>query len=194
MARGPLPDPNARRRNAPTIPTTSLPATGRKGRAPAVPEPYSLKKAGRAWWTAAWKTPQSTNWDAGAIFSVARRATLEDDLAILDRFDHFDIAELLGMEENETIRQLQFVIGRLKSMAGGRIAVMREMRELDMKLGLNPEALAKLRWTIVEEADGATTATAEPKSKAKGKKKDSPRPTDRRARLTALPGGRAAAS
>jgi hypothetical protein len=37
MPRGPLPDPNAIRRNKPTIPTTDLPADGRQGPAPEPP-------------------------------------------------------------------------------------------------------------------------------------------------------------
>jgi hypothetical protein len=74
---GPLPSPNARRRNAPTIPTTDLPAEGRKGRAPACP--YKLGKAGAAWWRWAWKLPQACGWSPGDLYVVARRARLEDD-------------------------------------------------------------------------------------------------------------------
>lgn len=150
MPPGPLPKPNARRRNAPTIPTTNLPAGGRKGRPPKVPEPYELREAGQKWWRWAWATPQASAWDPGALYTLARRASLEDDLAALDLADRFDLAELLDVdEENEVVRRLEFVLGRLKSMAGGRLSVMKEIRELDGRLGLNPEALAKLRWTIV---------------------------------------------
>ena len=187
-ARGPLPDPNSRRRNAPTIPSTSLPAEGRKGRAPAVPGEYALAKAGRAWWVAAWKTPQAANWDTGAMYVVARRASLEDDLAILDHFEPFDLAEFLGIPPDEALRNLEFIIGKLKSMAGGRLAVMKEMRELEAQLGLGPKAMAALRWIIVESKE-ETAGTSKPKSGG-GKKK--PKAIDRRARLTALPGGRAA--
>lgn len=122
MPPGPIPDPNARRRNAPTISTTALPSSGRKGRAPGVPKPYRLLPAGRAWWTAAWKRPQAVAWELGSfIDTVARRAILEDDLAAVPRSDT-----------------------RL------RLAVMREMRELDTVLGLNPKGLATLRWSIVD--------------------------------------------
>lgn len=147
---GPLPNRQRRRRNPPAIPTTNLPVGGRGGRVPAVPEAYPLKKAGRAWWKWAWKTPQAAAWDTGSIYTVVRRAQLEDDLALIDHFDPFDLAELLGMDdENKAVRELAFIIGRLKGLAGGRIAILKEMRELDNKLGLNPEALAKLRWKIV---------------------------------------------
>lgn len=164
---GPLPDPNRRRRNAPTIPTTDLPVMGRKGPAPKVPAAYILDSAGAAWWKWAWKLPQACSWDEGALYAVARRAQLEDDLVALElggRME-FDLEELLGMdEEKEILRSLKFVIGRLKSMAGGRVGIMKEMRELDNKLGLNPEALAKLRWKIV--ADEAPGQAARPKISA----------------------------
>lgn len=81
MPRGPLPSPTRRRTNAPTIPTTVLPAAGRKGSIPKVPAHVVLGDAGRAWWRWAWRTPQAAGWDAGALMAVARRAWLEDQLA-----------------------------------------------------------------------------------------------------------------
>jgi hypothetical protein len=146
-----LPNPNSRRRNAPTISTTSLPADGRKGRAPKPPESAQLQKAGAAWWKWAWSTPQSAAWDSGALYAIARRAQLEDDLAALDLVDDFDLAELLGLEDNDMLRSLERVIGRLKGSSGGRVALMREMRELDKRLGLDPKAMAELRWKIAED-------------------------------------------
>ena len=53
---GPLPTDDKRRRNAPTIPTTKLPAAGRKGRVPKVPPAYTLGDAGAAWWKWAWRS------------------------------------------------------------------------------------------------------------------------------------------
>lgn len=158
MARGPLPDATARRRNPPTIPTTSLPAGGRKGRPPSPPTGVELRKAGKAWWRWAWTTPQAASWDTGSRYTVARRAELEDDLAILDRFDPDDLASILGMPEDEAVEQLSFIIGRLKAMAGGRLAILREMRELDKTLGLNPKALADLRWKIIDETEAQRAA------------------------------------
>lgn len=156
---GPLPNEKARRRNAPTIPTTDLPASGRKGPAPKAPAAYPLKTAGKAWWKWAWSLPQACAWDDGSLYVAARRASLEDDLAALDHFDEFELGDLLGLDdEHKMLRELGSIIGRLKGMATGRTAVMKEMRELDNKLGLNPEALAKLRWKIVD--DGETKAKA----------------------------------
>lgn len=157
---GPLPKPDARRRNKPTIPTTDLPAQGRKGSAPKCP--YPLAKAGSAWWKWAWKLPQAAAWDDGALYAVARRAQLEDSLAALEFVDEFDLGALLGMDDNETIRQIQFVVGRLKAAAGGSTSLMREMRELDNRLGLNPKALSDLRWRIVDDAKPAAPVAPAP--------------------------------
>src|ERR1041384_1368966 len=85
---GPLPDPKRRGRNAPTIPTTELPSSGRPGDAPQPPETYELGKAGQAWWTWAWTLPQACAWDDGALYVAARRAQLEDDLLSFDEVDH----------------------------------------------------------------------------------------------------------
>lgn len=167
MPRGPLPAAQKRRRNPPTIPTTSLPVSGRKGRPPACP--YPLKRAGREWWKWAWTLPQTAAWDKGSMYALGRRAALEDDLATLDEFDHLDLAELLGMEDNDAMRQLGFLIGRIKGLAGGRISILKEMRELDKRFGLDPKALAENRWKIVE--DEPTEAAKPPAPKRSGKKR-----------------------
>lgn len=186
---GPLPDPKSRRRNAPTIPTTELPAAGRQDDPPATPDAYSLGEAGRAWWDWAWHLPQACAWDDGALFVAARRATLEDDLAAIGACeDEFYVEELLSEiadaddRRNELAkagRNLDWLIGRLKGLAAGRLAVMKEMRELDNKLGLNPEAMGKLRWKIVD-ADGAEQPAPE---RPKAKKNRS----SRRGRLSVVP-------
>ena len=91
---GPLPDPNARRRNAPTIPTTNLPASGRHGPVPKVPKWVELGAAGKGWWAWAWKTPQAAGWSDGNIPMVAQRASLEDDLASLAEVEGLDFADV----------------------------------------------------------------------------------------------------
>lgn len=128
---GPLPTPNPRRRNAPTIPTTSLPAGGRQGDPPESPLP--LEARGLAWWDWAWSTPQAAAWDAGALYVIARRASLEDDggLAPASR--------------------------------------LREMRELDDRLGLTPKGMAALRWRIVDDGTpDAKPAAAKRPAAARG--------------------------
>jgi hypothetical protein len=189
MARGPLPDPNARRRNAPTIPSTSLPAGGFDGDIPDPPESYTLLGPGAAWWTWVWRTPQAAAFDAGSLYALARRASLEDDLFLLEQADEFDLSDLLNIgEEREALMRLEFFIRKLKALAGGKMAILKEARELDKRFGLDPKAIAENRWQIVDEQ--LSLEPPEPKV-AKGTKK-AVKPDDRRARFTALPGGRAA--
>lgn len=167
MPPGPLPAANARRTNTASIPTTRLPAGGRKGRPPNPPEGYNFAEAARNWWKWAWGTPQACAWDAGARYAVARRAQLEDSLAALDRFDPgalegFFADFRVGSDLGDALGELGEIIGRLQSLAGGRLAVSREMRELDKRLGLDPKALAELRWVIVADE----TPAAKPKPSA----------------------------
>lgn len=150
--RGPLPSGTAIRRNKPTIPTAKLPASGRKGQVPKPPALYELGPKGADWWAWAWKTAQACGWDDGTLFVVARRATLEDDLHALEHID-IDLEFLCGEEPNEAMRNLQFLIGKIKALAGGKMSILREMRELDGKLGLTPKGLADLRWTIIDDAE-----------------------------------------
>jgi hypothetical protein len=149
---GPLPDGNARRRNAPTIPTTNLPAGGFTGPRPEVPDPVELRDAGLAWWTWAWRTPQAAAWDAGSHQIIARRASLEDDLVAIHLVRGLDYLELA---EDDTSAAIRAAIARVSAMATGRLAITKEMRELDDRLGLTPKALAALRWKIVDDAPAA---------------------------------------
>lgn len=151
---GPLPDPNRRRRNAPTIPTTNLSAAGRTEPAPAVPSWCELGAAGEAWWAWAWATPQALAWgtNVGMESWVARRASLEDDLAALHAVEGIDFAELGADQPDREFRQ---VVQRVAAMATGRLSILKEMREMDDRLGLTPKGFAALRWTIVPAADEA---------------------------------------
>lgn len=151
--RGPLPKSadERRRRNQPTIPTTKLPARGRKGRAPNPPQWVELGEAGTAWWSWAWRTPQAAAWSIGDHPALARRASLEDDLAGIRQVDNLDIAELLRIDPDDRSKELEFIIRSLHSLAANKLAIAREARELDDRFGLTPKALAALRWTIVEE-------------------------------------------
>lgn len=145
---GPLPQPARRRRNAPTIPTTVLPAGGRTDPAPRLPGFVKLGKAGRAWWKWAWSTPQAAAWALGHEGVVARRASLEDDLDALARVDGIDLGDLI--HDEDAALTVKSVVQRLASLATGRLALVREMRELDDRLGLTPKAMAQLRWSIAD--------------------------------------------
>ena len=156
MPRGALPDPNHRHRNAPTIPTTDLPAGGRKGKTPRVPSWVALGKEGKAWWRWAWSTPQACAWSEVAHSdTVARRASLEDDVARTAQVEGLDLLEAL---DGETFQSLKLLIARLSSLATSRLNLFKEMRELDDRLGLSPKGMAALRWTIVESPVEATTS------------------------------------
>lgn len=154
MARGPLPSPDAIRRNAPTIPTTALPASGRKGVAPAPPFGLDLGAEGSAWWSWAWSTPQAAGWSTGDEYLIARRASLEDDLASLAAVEGLDCGSLDGADD-----ELRKLVQRIAALATGRLQIMREMREIDDRLGLTPKGLAALRWKIVDDSSTPTTGT-----------------------------------
>lgn len=145
---GPLPNPQRRRTNAPTIPTTNLPAGGRHAPAPKVPRWVKLGKSGRAWWAWAWRTPQAAAWAAGHEVFVARRASLEDDLSALEDIRGLDFDVLLGASASEA-RQ---AVARVAALATSRLSVLKEMRELDDRLGLSPKGMAALRWQVVADA------------------------------------------
>lgn len=161
---GPLPNAARRRRNTATIHTTNLPAAGRTARAPRVPATYTLGKPGRSWWRWAWSLPQATKWDDGTLYAAARRAQLEDELAALDFTDRLDLEDLLAGANPEAIKRAEWAISTLKRSASGSVSLMKEMRELDKRLGLDPKALAELRWTILDEdeAPAQTSAAAAP--------------------------------
>jgi hypothetical protein len=157
-ARGPLPTANPRRRNAPTIPTTNLPAGGYTGEIPDCP--YDLAAAGTAWWEWAWRTPQASAWDPGSLYALARRAQLEDDVAALGFTDEFDLTDLLAGADIEAVHRVEFALATLKRSATGKLAIEKEMSALDDKFGLTAKGLAALRWTIVPDVGQAIAPTA----------------------------------
>lgn len=166
MAPGPLPTEDPLRNNAPTIPTTKLPAGGFTGKAPRVPKSYELADAGKAWWRWAWKTPQAAAWSSGDTYALARRASLEDELAAIGSIPEVDVAEVLAAaisadgdpdEMRKVSDALEWLLSALQKAAGPANAVRREMRELDDRFGLTAKGMAQLRWKIV---------AAEPAAKA----------------------------
>ena len=150
--RGPLPNPDRRRRNAPTIPTSSLPASGRPGLPPKVPGWLTLGTAGKAWWRWAWSTPQAAGWSEGDMVTVGHRAQLEDDLTAKQRLD------LSGVQLDQDVKD---AIRDLAGLASGRLQILRECRELDGRLGLTPRGLADLRWKIVDDAPAPPAGRAD---------------------------------
>jgi hypothetical protein len=164
---GPIPKAEGKkaRRNKPTIPTTLLPVSGRKGPIPTLPRSAGLGDRGKAFWRWAWRTPQASAWDDGVVPFLIRRCQLEDDLdALGGGLDLlFDPVPLDSADVAEWLKGIQSLVRLLRRMAGGSLRYMKEMTDLDDRLGLNPRALAQLRWTIVddppEEAAAPTTGT-----------------------------------
>ncbi|MGE3795100.1 MAG: hypothetical protein AB7I38_14395 [Dehalococcoidia bacterium] len=177
---GPLPDPNRRRRNAPTIPSVDLPAGGFKGRTPKPPAWLKLGSAGLAWWKWAWHTPQAARWAGGGFdVVIARRAQLEDDLAALDTVDMPDLDELIQVAgELAEPGDLKILISRLAALTSGRLAIAQKMLDIEDRLGLTPKGLETLRWRIVDTSkDDAPTTSGSPEPGVT-------RIDERRARLT----------
>lgn len=161
--RGPLPTRNPRRRNKPTIPTTNLPVSGRQGAAPAVPSWVTLQKAGLSWWRWAWATPQACAWgdSVGQESIVARRAQLEDMVAALNDVRGLDFDDLrLDDTDFKNSAEVKAAVRTVVALATGHLQLMKEMRELDDRLGLTPKGMEALRWKIVAdpEPDAGTPA------------------------------------
>lgn len=155
---GPLKNPRARRRNKPLVPTPNLSAAGREGPSPRPPAAYALGKAGKAWWTWAWKLPQACAWSDGDVYALARRASLEDDLVALQAVEGLDFLELMDIE---SLRGVRTAIQRVAALATGRLQIIKEMRELDDRFGLTAKAMAALHWSIAEPTAPAATPTPE---------------------------------
>jgi hypothetical protein len=173
--RGPLGKPAAqrRRRNKPTIPTRSLPAGGFAGPYPRLPKGVELGEAGRIWWRWAWRTPQAAAWDAGTHVALARRASLEDDLAALERVDGIDVGYALSLvregEARKAIIELEWVVRNLARLAGGKLAVCSKMLDLDRQFGLTTRSFYDLHFEIVPDVE------AKPEPAATGEAPSGPR-------------------
>jgi len=78
---GPAPKPDAerRRRNASTFEWTLLPAEGRSGPAPELPDLRSWSLSTIAWWEDLWSCPQAVAWDQTGR-TLVRLAILFDDM------------------------------------------------------------------------------------------------------------------
>lgn len=149
---GPLPNRDSIRRNAPTIPTTRLPVSGRKDPPPTPPTWMVLGEHGLAWWQWAWTTPEACGWSGSLVDIAAQRAMLVDDLAALDHVDSLDQAEIFDALLDEARDRLKDLFRRLAGLAGGRIQVVRAMGLLDVQLGLGAKNLAALRWEIYDDS------------------------------------------
>lgn len=108
-----------------------------------------LGRAGLAWWDWAWRTPQACGWSSGDDGLIGRRASLEDSVAATAIKEFDDI--LPALVNVEDFREVRVIVGHLASLVSGRLALYREQREIDDRLGLTPKGLAALRWKIVSD-------------------------------------------
>lgn len=116
---------------------------------PRVPANVRLGKAGKTWWRWAWSTPQAAAWDVGSVQAVARRASLEDDLATIGEVESLDALDALSASE-ALPDELRTLIRKLAALSTGRLQILKAMTDLDDRLGLSPKAAAALRWKFVE--------------------------------------------
>jgi hypothetical protein len=69
----------------------------------------------------------------------------------LPEAQNLDVAELLKTDPDDRSDLIEFTIRKLHALAGNKLAIAKECRELDDRFGLTPKAMAALRWRIVEE-------------------------------------------
>lgn len=130
---GPAPKPDAERlrRNAPTFGWVELPADGREGPIPDLPDPqpWMVEKGGwpvatRAAWKRLWEKPQATQWDQDGT-TLHGWALLHASMAI----------------------------------NGVTSAGLGELRSIEGLHGLSPKAMVQLRWRVTGDTGNATLAT-----------------------------------
>lgn len=89
------------------------------------------------------------------LYTVARRATLEDVVSTLEGIEDFDLEDFMARNPVEAVRQLKWMLETLKAAAGGVLAVSREMRELEAQLGFGAKSMAALGWKPEEKPKGS---------------------------------------
>jgi hypothetical protein len=112
-----------------------------------VPKGVVLGAAGKCWWSWAWSTPQAAAWDLGSHMAVATRALLEDHLAALEPL-RLGAVPVDAEQVNDWLKDAKGAVRRQQLSAARHISILREMRERDDQLGLNPAAAAYLRLTF----------------------------------------------
>ena len=92
-----------------------------------------------------------------SVSSAAHRAYIHDctfDLGATANTATMGVTMPVGVTA-----EVKTAVARIAAMVTGRLAITKEMRELDDRFGLTPKAMAALRWKIVaDEAPAATGA------------------------------------
>ena len=138
---GPLPTGNARRRNAPTIPTDTLDPNGRDGDVPEPIEP--LNELERRYFDWAWTTPAACGWHWSDAEIVADWARLK---ALASRYVAGEIVKT-GKDGAEVPAELPS-------------ALLTQITNREDRLYLSPSARKKARTTMVETTE-STESTAD---------------------------------
>lgn len=112
---------------------------GGSAKAPKPPGP--LGKAGRRWWTWAWRTPAASQWGESDLYAVGRRAVTEDLLEALP-----------GPSSPAEV----------KAITAARCQLLGRAQAEDTVLGLNPASRARLNWAESprERPSGLSGSTA----------------------------------
>jgi len=137
----PKPDAERRNRNPAEYGWTDLPATGRQGPPPPMPDVVDYSELAD-WWADLWSSPQAAAWDQTG-------RTLHGLLHAKWLLTEVEVVERNGLE--------------LAVPGAPRAAILAEMRQIEDRHGLNPKAMLQLRWRIVD-ADTVTATTTKPKT------------------------------
>lgn len=142
----PKPDAERRNKSPHEFGWTDLPAAGRQGPPPPMPDTEDYGEL-EEWWADLWSSPQATAWDQSG-------RTLHGLLH----------AKWLLTETEVVVRD-----GReLAVAAAPRASLLSEMRQIEDRHGLNPKAMLQLRWRIVP----GEVAGSAPKAKKRAPRRD----------------------
>jgi len=199
---GPAPDPTALRRERPSDKAEwrTLPAEGRKGRAPAWPLPPELELSAQLELATRQQEILEAQIEAGVTTksSVSRLAALDQKIAVLQSMIKAaaDMEKKLWArlwstpqaQEWERLRWTNEVAlyARWQVRAElGDLAAAKEARAWSNLLGLNPAAMRSLRWKVAEPGPTAAAASR-PKTTTSSRAK---KPTTVKGRLKVIEGG-----
>ena len=121
----PIPKPadQRRNRNTPLANTQKLPAGGRRGRAPRWPGPGGADTNVRRLWRELWASPPAVMWERFGWTRVVARYVL-----LLLR------VERLLLESDDA-----------------PVSLLAEVRQLEDRLGLSPQAMLRMRWEVADD-------------------------------------------
>lgn len=144
----PKPDAERRTRHQQEFGWTDLPAAGRQGPPPPMPDTEDYSELAD-WWADLWSSPQAVAWDQSGrtLHGLLHARWLLTETEVVVRNGH-----------------------ELAVAAAPRAALLSEMRQIEDRHGLNPKAMMQLRWRIV-----AGEASQAPPTKPRAARRRDPR-------------------